>query len=137
MHGIAVRHMAKLVPGAVRKIILPERVKNQLDGKRNLRQIHNINSNEIEPRIGEDVEHYSLGLLNMLANDNGWYQEFEILGTVVKFKLDTGAQINVILSQLAEKLELKYYRCNKNIKITNYGGTELVNTWFMLFEIKI
>lgn len=100
--------------------------KSKSDSKRHLRQVHNINSNESNECVNnETVEHYSLGLLNAIVNDNDWYQNFKIFGNNIKFKLDTGAQINVIPNHLAEKLLLKYGKCNTKIRVTNYGGSEL------------
>ena len=60
----------------------------------------------------EEEEEYSLHVNtigNVFGEENDWYESATINGELVKFKLDTGAQCNIITKTIADK-------CNAEIK---------------------
>lgn len=69
----------------------------------------------------------SLYLDSILSNHNcdTWYENIQIGNENIKFKLDTGASINVLPFKYVEKIGMKTYVQNCSDKLVAYNGTKI------------
>uniref|UniRef100_A0A8C1X2E4 Gypsy retrotransposon integrase-like protein 1 n=1 Tax=Cyprinus carpio TaxID=7962 RepID=A0A8C1X2E4_CYPCA len=59
------------------------------------------------------------------TSDTGWHTKLTIAGTVVNFKLDTGAEANVIPKKIIDQLQVSVNIQKTNTVLVSYGGTRI------------
>ena len=89
------------------------------------RKINVVENFEIESDASS--ESFVVGNIETKKRAEEFLLEIKLLdcNKIVKFKLDTGAQVNVIPMHIFAKLNLNHLLRKCNLKITNYGGNML------------
>ncbi|KAK9746375.1 hypothetical protein QE152_g6141 [Popillia japonica] len=88
------------------------------------RIVNSINDNKVEP------DSYVLANIKIIVDtiENDWFQDIQFvnINKEISFKLDTGAQINVLPLHVYKQLNIKTKLENIKINVTNYGGSKLL-----------
>lgn len=100
---------------------------------RSVQAVENTNSD------GEQVELnlYEIAI-NTIDTEKNWYERIFFVkhNISVRFKLDTGAQCNVIPEELCNKLGICNFR-KSNVKLTNYNGDKIITVGENNVECKV
>ena len=78
---------------------------------------------EIHFQSSESEDEFQINILEK-ANKNTWHELVRIEDSLLRFKLDTGAEVNVLPYRYLKKLKNFKLRKNKN-KLQAYGGTNI------------
>ena len=97
--------------------------------KNTAKKINVIDECESDDEEHDSLDRYVLGSVevNSVKLHCDWFENIKILdcNKTVRFKLATGAHVNVIPKYIFDYLELKNSLKKVNIKISNYGGEPL------------
>ena len=75
----------------------------------------------------EEYEHFFIGTNDLIAfkEENDWCIDLNTNGSVVNFKIDTGAQANVLPWKVCSKLLKRPKLIKSKVKLTAYNGTDI------------
>ncbi|KAL0152625.1 hypothetical protein M9458_052348 [Cirrhinus mrigala] len=84
-----------------------------------------MNSLDIDTELSE-VDSLFIGtVIQSNCADMGWHTNLCMAGTIVKFKLDTGAEANVIPKKITDQLQIPVNIQKTNMVLVSYGGTRI------------
>jgi len=88
--------------------------------------------------LSEDQE-FTIDNVSSANDKNAWYENVDIYGHSVKFKLDSGAEINILPKQTLLQIDknLLEFVVNSNIKLESYGGFKLNTEGVIALECKL
>ena len=105
------------------------------------RSVHYANTqNEIEQEYLPDSDHFFIGTVdeepdkvnssntsldNKIPNEQEWFVSLESNGTFINYKLDTGAQANILPSSVVSTMTTKPRLKQTKIKLTAYNGSKI------------
>lgn len=92
---------------------------------------------EYDSASSSDLQLFIINIDNV-NSENCWYENVEFVeqGGKVKFKLDTGAQCNVISKNVCEKLKIRSIQ-KSNLKLANYNGERIITIGEINVECRV
>lgn len=84
--------------------------------------IHANDLNGDEDSQDEQREDFFIGSISSENNKDEIYVNLKINNKIVKFKLDTGSQVNILTDKIYKKIQTGEPLVNTSVKLTSYSG---------------